>query len=234
MAKTKLELSFLLPGVPDARDRCVQRLAEELTQQDGFDDAHITSTLGDQQDRLCIHFDPALVSLADVRDIARRTGAKIEARYGHLTRRAEPMHARRASAIESRLSRVAGVLEAVVSPDGAVRVEFDRTIATEAEISAALSDWVRQSEPEPEEQTDHDHDGGGSDDAHAAAGHDHTHDGILGPRSELYFAIFCGVFLLLGWLLETFTEVAGWVPLGCYFAAYGFGGYYTVAEAIEK
>lgn len=234
MKKTKLELSYVLPGVQDARDRCVQRLTEELKRHDIIDDAHLRSTLGDQEDRICIHFDPSLVSLAEIRDIARRTGAKIEERYGHLTRRAEPMHARRASAVESRLNRVGGVLEAIVSPDGAIRVEFDRTIATETEISSALGEWVRQSEPEPEEQTDHDHDGGGPDDAHAAAGHDHAHDGILGPRSELYFAILCGVFLLLGWLLETFTEVESWVSLGCYFAAYGFGGYYTVSEAIEK
>ena len=234
MAKTKLELSFVLPGVPDARDRCVQRLTEELKRHDKIDEAHFPSTLGDQEDRICIHFDPSLVSLAEVREIARRTGAKIEGRYGHLTRRAEPMHARRASSIESRLNRVDGVLEAVVSPDGAVRVEFDRTIATETEISAALGDWVRQNEPEPQAQTDHDHGGGGPDAGHAAAGHDHAHDGILGPRSELYFAILCGALLLIGWLLENFTEVIGWVSLGCYVAAYAFGGYYTVVEAVEK
>ncbi|QDV78328.1 putative cadmium-transporting ATPase [Planctomycetes bacterium K2D] len=40
--------------------------------------------------------------------------------------------------------------------------------------------------------------------------------------------------MLVGWLLETFTEMSGWVPLACFVAAYFFGGYYTVTEAVEK
>ncbi|EMI20131.1 heavy metal translocating P-type ATPase, partial [Rhodopirellula maiorica SM1] len=39
---------------------------------------------------------------------------------------------------------------------------------------------------------------------------------------------------MVGWLIETFSELNEWVPLGCFVAAYVFGGYYTVTEAIEK
>ncbi|TWT86705.1 putative cadmium-transporting ATPase [Pseudobythopirellula maris] len=46
--------------------------------------------------------------------------------------------------------------------------------------------------------------------------------------------MLCGVFLLAGWLLEMVTGATDWLPLVCYGAAYLFGGYYTVAEAIEK
>ncbi len=72
-------------------------------------------------------------------------------------------------------------------------------------------------------EVDHDH-----------AGHDHAHGGIFGAKSELIFAILCGVFLLVGWLIESFAELNESVPLGCYIAAYLLGGYYTVTEAIEK
>lgn len=63
---------------------------------------------------------------------------------------------------------------------------------------------------------------------------DHDHGGIFGPRSELIFAVLCGVFLLVGWLTATFADVSPKVSLGCFFAAYFFGGYYTITEAIEK
>ncbi|TWT67368.1 heavy metal translocating P-type ATPase [Allorhodopirellula solitaria] len=60
------------------------------------------------------------------------------------------------------------------------------------------------------------------------------HGGVFGPRSELIFAILCGIFLIVGWLTKTFTDSPDWVSLGCYLAAYFFGGYYTISEAIEK
>ncbi|WP_145081842.1 heavy metal translocating P-type ATPase [Aureliella helgolandensis] len=235
MKKIKLELKVLMPNVPDAQDGCVERLTELLRIKVGIDDAHVTDESHQQPDRLCIHYDPNKVSLSEVRDFARRAGAELALRYGHVIRRIESMHEGRASAIQSRLSRMKGVLEAVVSADGSVRVEFDRDLTDEANIAAVLADWSRQSQAH-EHATDkqvadhkkHDHK------EHDHTGHDHAHGGIFGPRSELIFAILCGVFLLAGWLIETFADISAWIPLGCYVAAYVFGGYYTVIEAIEK
>lgn len=234
MNKTKIELSLVLPGVPDARDQCVQRISEQLRTKAGIDEAHVAESDDGQPDRLCIHFDPSAISLAEVRELTKRTGAKLDERYGHVVRRIESMHARRASAIESRLVRVSGVLEAVVSPDGVVRVEYDRHVTDESKINNALQEWSRLEEQIPEDHAGHDHDHEGHEADHDHSGHDHAHGGIFGPRSELIFAVLCGVFLLVGWLLETFIEVADWVPLACFIAAYVFGGYYTVTEAIEK
>lgn len=63
--------------------------------------------------------------------------------------------------------------------------------------------------------------------------HSHAHDtGLLGPNTELYFAILCGVFLGLGFILS-FTGLPGWLPLSLYVGAYFFGGFYTAKEAIE-
>lgn len=66
--------------------------------------------------------------------------------------------------------------------------------------------------------------------------HNHDHNGIFGSRTELYFSLFCGVFLLVGFLIQTFGGDAqsAWLYLVPYFIAYGFGGYYITIEAFEK
>lgn len=69
----------------------------------------------------------------------------------------------------------------------------------------------------------------------AEAGHDHEHGGIFGPRSELIFSLLSGAFLIVGFAVEKLIDsAADWIPLVCYLAAYFFGGFYTVREAIEN
>ena len=65
-------------------------------------------------------------------------------------------------------------------------------------------------------------------------GHNHDHGGIFGKNTELYFAILSGVTLITGFLLEKFTGVSENIPCGLYIAAYFFGGYFTLKEAISK
>ena len=65
-------------------------------------------------------------------------------------------------------------------------------------------------------------------------GHNHDHGGIFGKNTELYFAILSGVTLITGFLLEKFTGVSENIPFGLYIAAYFFGGYFTLKEAISK
>ena len=64
--------------------------------------------------------------------------------------------------------------------------------------------------------------------------HDHNHGGILGEKTELYFAILSGVFFFLGLSVEFLTGLPHWMSLSSYIAAYFFGGYYTTMEAIDK
>jgi Cd2+/Zn2+-exporting ATPase len=88
---------------------------------------------------------------------------------------------------------------------------------------------------EGHDQEGHDqegHDQEGHD--HGSGGHDHDHGGIFGEKTELIFAISSGVTLIIGFLISVLTDVTQWVPLGFYFAAYFFGGFYTLREAIEK
>ncbi|MGB7324509.1 MAG: heavy metal translocating P-type ATPase [Rubripirellula sp.] len=230
MRKEKIELNLVLPTVKDADDSCIRRLAELLQSKVGIDAAHSIKPSDESPGQICVHYDPSVVSTGEVRELVRRAGAELDQRYGHWHKRVGPMHAGRASAIESRLARIDGVIESVVSPDGAVRVEFDRQTTDASSIARALDDWSSSDLKEHDEHEGHRHD----DEGHDHAGHDHTHVGIFGPKSELIFAVLCGVFLLVGWLIETFAELNEWIPLGCYIAAYLFGGYYTVIEAIEK
>ena len=64
--------------------------------------------------------------------------------------------------------------------------------------------------------------------------HQHSHHGIFGKNTELYFALLCGFFLLVGFLLEKLTELptASWKTI--YIFSYVFGGYFVSLEAIKK
>ncbi len=64
--------------------------------------------------------------------------------------------------------------------------------------------------------------------------HEHNHDGILGPRTELYFSIICGIFMLTGFFLDRFGNLSPWFHLSSFIVAYLFGGYYAALEAFHK
>lgn len=225
--KTRIDVSVLLPSVDDARDACLQRLTDLLEARDGVESAHIVDASEDRPNLICIHFDTQVVSVGEVRELAHRAGAKLDQQFGHVLLRTRPMHAHRATAVAARLQRHHGVLEAVVSPDGVVRVEFDRRLtdasAVQERISAtglAIGDVLIESAPP-------------SDEHEQAHQHAHDHGGLFGSNSELIFSLLCGVTLLGGWLISL-SPRPEWMSWCLYLAAYGFGGFFTTREAIEK
>ena len=62
----------------------------------------------------------------------------------------------------------------------------------------------------------------------------HSHSGIFGNKSELLFAILCGSFLLIGFLIEKFTNLNEWYSLSSYIISYFFGGFFITIEAAKK
>lgn len=70
------------------------------------------------------------------------------------------------------------------------------------------------------------------------AGHDHAHDDFLnrflGGRAEVIFAAFCGFCLLTGWLGPKLSIIPELFGFGLLLAAYFFGGYFALREAVEK
>ena len=70
---------------------------------------------------------------------------------------------------------------------------------------------------------------------HGTGGESHAHAGLLGPNTEMIFSLVCGSLLLAGFLMDkSFAGAPAWLPLVCYVAAYFFGGFYTLREAIDN
>ncbi|MEX1027245.1 MAG: heavy metal translocating P-type ATPase, partial [Candidatus Paceibacterota bacterium] len=230
--KTRIDIALLLPAVPDARDACVLRLRNLLRTKEGIETAHLVDVKDTGAGQICIHFDPARFSVGEVRDLARRAGVDLEKRFGHLLLKSEPMHARQARTVELRASQIVGVLEAAASPAGVLRIEFDRHLTTEEAFLAGVQKLgLRiievQKQPTLAEPTEVVSKAVGKE-------REHKHGGLFGERTELYFAVLCGAFLITGWLLSSFSHLSSWMPWSLYVAAYIFGGFYTFREAFQS
>ncbi|MBX9678387.1 MAG: heavy metal translocating P-type ATPase [Gemmataceae bacterium] len=229
--KTRIEIALLLPAIPDARDACVQRLADLLKAKEGVEAAHRADEKGKGPGQICIHYDPTRLSIGEVRDLARKAGTELDKRFGHLLLKAEPMHARQARTVEARARQIAGVLEAAASPAGLLRFEFDRETTNEDAIRADVQKIGTRiivetpASPESSEPSNAGRKGGRKG---------HEHGGLFGEKTELIFAGLCGGLLLIGWLASTFADVTPWAPWSLYLAAYFFGGFFAFLEAIEN
>ena len=249
--KLKLDIPVLLPQIPDAADACVGRLVATLKAKPGVEQAHVLPADGETPAKLCIHFDSAALPMSRVREMVRAAGAEISGRYGHARWQVEGIgHERRARTISETLCRVPGVLQADASASGSIRVEYDKERVDEAFILAALGKLkvrpVQRTGSEhvghdhsASDHTDHDHGDashGESTEKHGPGdGHDHAHANFLGPNTELIFALACGALLAIGFAVEKL--VAGmpeWLPTAFYVGAYGFGGFFTLREAIDN
>lgn len=135
--RVRLDLSILLPDVPSERDACVDRVRKRLRQRKGVVESHVVT---DPESLLCVHYDPDLVSLADVRRAAEEAGAAVTGRYGHAVLALRALGSEdHAGRIERALRDVEGVLYASVTlPGQRARVEFDRERTDEEQIRSEL------------------------------------------------------------------------------------------------
>lgn len=249
--RLQLDLPVLLPDAPGESDKCVERLVTELAGREGMEQVHVKQGANGDPAKLCIHFDPEVLSLGRVRKIAHGAGARLTERFAHVLWEVDGLqHQRRARTVAERLKRVAGVVEAEAVAAGPLRIEFDREMTSEADLRRLLDGMGVRLRGTPREavpaagrdtsahehmHADHKHAHGAEtqrhDETHA---HDHAHGSILGENTELYFALICGALLGLGYLISVATNAPAWVPLAFYIGAYGFGGFYTLREAIDS
>jgi Cd2+/Zn2+-exporting ATPase len=221
--RLKLDLGILLPDAPGEADACVGRLINDLNGRGGIDQAHVVPASGEHPAQLCIHYDPTVASLARVREIAESAGAELTQRFGHVLWDVEGLlDERRARTVTDLLSRLPGVMEADASAAGPVRIEFDRTATSEAALRSALGGMgvvtrggVLPAAPEADQE------------------HENEHGGPFGANSELIFALLSGALLVAGYLVSWLPGTPAWLPVALYVGAYGFGGYYTLREAID-
>ena len=206
--KCTLDLSLLLPDVPDERDTCVGRLTE-LLQAEGLERAHVVRE--DGAARLCLHYDPQRFSVSRVRELAQAAGAKIANRFHHESLRIDGMDcATCATVIKHALQRTDGVLEASVSYAAErLRLEYDsEKIARQAIVRRieALGYAVLE-------------------EGRAA--------GWFAEHRELIVSGVAGLLLLAGWL----AGLAGWprtLSVGLLLGAYAAGGVYTLRDAWQS
>lgn len=233
----RLELQLLLPEIPDQSDACIGRLIEMLAERPGVEKAHVIPAAGDALAQLCVHYDPRTLSLARIRKIVGTTGATITERYGHILWKVDGVgHPRRARTIAERLHALTGVIEAEVSAAGMVRVEYDREKLSEDDIRAELDRLgTRCGEAKTEDNRSGDDDVSGDHDHKSGDRHEHPHGGILGANTELIFSLSCGALLVTGFGIDTLVPGAPkWLPTALYIGAYGFGGFFTLREAIDN
>ena len=72
--KLVLDLTLVLPHVPDERDACVERLIS-LLKSEKIDQANVV--LEDGKARLCLHYDAERIGLAEVRQFVTAAGASV-------------------------------------------------------------------------------------------------------------------------------------------------------------
>jgi Cd2+/Zn2+-exporting ATPase len=240
--KLRLDLPIVLPEVTDAADRCVERLLSEVRHRTGVRNAHVIRAAEDAPAQLCVHYEPAILSLAQLRSLVVAAGAVISARYGHATWTVDIRHERRARTIAETIRALPGVIEVEASAAGFVRAEFDRAQVSREALDRALVRMLPGSAHHPERRNGPiGHDGhqhaDGEHGRHDEGGHDHaghSHGSGSGSKRELLFVAACGVLLAGGYLIERLLAVPEWVPLVLYVGSYFFGGFFTLREAIDN
>ncbi len=250
MPKTRINLDIVLPDVPDEKDACVDRIITAMAGKRGIEKVHIIPETGETKAQLCFHYNPAEISVEQVRKLSEKSGAAITERYGHLLLEVKGIrYVRHAGVIEVSLKDTPGILSVSASASGFISIEYDHRHITPKKIFASLGKLgltivspdlkAVSGHNHPHAPHDHYHPSGLQAPTEAGAGktltHEetpHPHGGIFGDRTELIFAAICGTLLAAGFAVSFIKNISGWWAVGAYIGAYFFGGFYTIREAI--
>jgi len=196
-----LALPILLPEVSDVRDACVSRLMGLLTVRRGISKAHVVEDA--RGAKLCLHYDPNLITLDSVEELAKAAGAEVLERYGHRVWELRAIASEDAGLrLERSVLKLPGVLAASVNlPSQLLRVEFERASLRPADVEAAIQAVGA-----------------------SAAAEGRVPQSWYGRNRELAWSLAAGIFLVLGFAIErSGAPASATVPL--YLAAYVFGAY---------
>jgi Cd2+/Zn2+-exporting ATPase len=230
----RIDLPILLPEAPDARDACVQRLVDLAATVPGVERAHIDDGTEDGEraetvvvrgaptaggvrgagPQLCIHYDPARVSMSHVEAQVRAAGAGITARYGHALLRFNTVDSEDAGLrIEDGLRKEPGVLAVSANMAAQVaRVEFDKRLTSQDRVSLALRRLL-------------------GDGRAAEAG---PTPNWYARNTELAWSLAAGALLIAAWVLERWAGLPHIAAVGLYLVSYGFGAFDLVSHTIKK
>ena len=212
----RMELPIVLPDAPDARDGCVARLAALLVGRRGIREAHLDAT--DGAARLCVHYDPDLLSAARVEGLARAAGADLTGAWGHALLRLRAIDGEDgARGIEGALLARDGVSAASVSLAAQeARVEYERAKVSEADLVALIDRLGYAATPAPAAALP------------AAADHGHAHGGERGwlaRNPELARSLASGALLLAAVLAGRSGAAPQPAVLALFACAYALGAW---------
>lgn len=206
--KLALQLALVLPGVPDERDSCIQRLTDNLLAH-GLEKVHVVQQ--DGQPTLYLHYDPTRTALPQVRSLAQAAGAELSQRYQHELMRIDGMDCSTcATVIEHALGRLDGVLEASVSYAAErMRLEYDtEEVSRKAIVQRLAALGYRVLEPH--------------------------HEALWYVEyRELIVSAVAGALLLTGWLAGRHPEGHG-ISVGLLGGSIVIGGYYAMRDAWQS
>jgi Cd2+/Zn2+-exporting ATPase len=202
----QLDIPLLIPGLTNHQDACLERLETSLKDQRGIQRAHVERQNDPQV--LCLHYNPSLTSLEQVQRIAERTGAKIANRYRH---EVIPIRGVDCSdcvtVLEHSISRIDGVLDVKASYTAQkIFIEYDSKATNQAAIERRIQHLGYQIPREGARKW-------------------------YEENRALLFSLVAGLFLLLGWLGESFFEFPYPISLGMYLLAYVLAGWDTAIHA---
>jgi Cd2+/Zn2+-exporting ATPase len=237
MEKTiEIDIPLLVPDIDDARDACLSYLETSLQGRKGILRAHVE--YDKEPPQLCLHYDPNLISLAAVQRAAREAGGDFTARYRHETIPFSGMNvADAATNLGQMLTDLPGMVHASVNyAAGLIFVAYDTQQLTRAAILEAIrrlgyrpveaAEVVPAGTEEVEDHEDRDHDA-----------HDHGSAPVFLPhwvqeRWTLLLVALAGLFLLIGWLGQTFFNLPQNVAVVFYVLSYIAGGYDIATHAV--
>lgn len=201
MEKTiELEIPLLLPGVESEKDECLARLETALQDHRGILRVHLEREKTPVD--LCLHYDPNLLTMTQVKRIAERAGTQIINRFHHDSIAIEGMDCSDCvTVIEHSVRRMDGVLAVNVNyPTENVWVEYDNQRVSRAAIEKRI----------------------------ISLGYGIPAEGLRSwyqENREVLFSLIAGLLLLIGWLGGTFFSFPTLISTGFYLAAYVFGGW---------
>lgn len=206
--KLKLDIPVLLPDIERDDDQCIARLQERLRERKGVEHVHVDRR--NDEVAICLHFDPNLISLDQVRRLTEQAGADVTARFKHETVRITDMDcADCAGSIEHVLGRLPGVISLSVSYAAEkMRVEYDVTLISHDEIVARVHAMGYRIEEEKAESW-------------------------LDRHWELLLAVSSGVFLVMGYVGETWLALPPTAAVALYALAYLTGGYDAARHGVH-
>ncbi len=225
MKKIQLDLPLLLPDI-DAKDDCVTLLSHWLEPIKGIEQAHLVNHDSPGGPKLCLHYDPNLVSLGRVERLAQEAGIGITSRYRHEQIPISPLTAADAAeVITGALAALPGMLHATINyAAGIAFVAYDNTLLRRNTIDQTLQSLGAGRMLPPTDQP-------------AAEEHDHGSAPTFLPhwmqeRWTLLLVGAAGLFFLIGWLGETFFHLSPTIALAFFLLSYIAGGYDISTHAL--